>query len=37
MYDGKLPIVVTGMKQLKEHGPAMCGVARATSTRLPPA
>ncbi|WP_434976514.1 hypothetical protein [Streptomyces puniciscabiei] len=22
MYDGKLPIVVTGMKQLKEHGPA---------------
>ncbi|MEU6911556.1 hypothetical protein ABZ935_40540, partial [Streptomyces coeruleorubidus] len=37
MYDGKLPIVVTGMKQLKEHGPAMCWVARATSTRLPPA
>ncbi len=22
MYDGKLPIVVTGMKQLQEHGPA---------------
>ncbi|GGV54941.1 hypothetical protein GCM10010245_86950 [Streptomyces spectabilis] len=22
IYDGKLPIVVTGMKQLKEHGPA---------------
>ncbi|MEV8465094.1 MULTISPECIES: hypothetical protein [Streptomyces] len=22
MYDGKLPIVVTGMKMLKEHGPA---------------
>jgi hypothetical protein len=22
MYEGKLPIVVTGMKQLKEHGPA---------------
>ncbi|MFF4934902.1 hypothetical protein ACFY2H_39510 [Streptomyces griseofuscus] len=22
MYDGTLPIVVTGMKQLKEHGPA---------------
>ncbi|MEW2289876.1 hypothetical protein [Streptomyces sp. NPDC047841] len=22
MYDGKLPIVVTGMKLLKEHGPA---------------
>ncbi|MFB6775526.1 replication-relaxation family protein [Streptomyces sp. NPDC056337] len=22
MYDGKLPIVVTGMKHLKEHGPA---------------
>ncbi|MGW1917768.1 replication-relaxation family protein [Streptomyces sp. NPDC002076] len=22
MYDGKLPVVVTGMKQLKEHGPA---------------
>ncbi|MER6717156.1 hypothetical protein [Streptomyces sp. NPDC000877] len=22
MYDGKLPIVVTGTKQLKEHGPA---------------
>jgi hypothetical protein len=22
MYDGKLPIVVTSMKQLKEHGPA---------------
>ncbi|MGW2248451.1 replication-relaxation family protein [Streptomyces hirsutus] len=22
MYDGKLPIVVTGMEQLKEHGPA---------------
>jgi hypothetical protein len=22
MYDGKLPIVATGMKQLKEHGPA---------------
>jgi hypothetical protein len=22
MYDGKLPIVVTGMRQLKEHGPA---------------
>ncbi|MFD5482744.1 hypothetical protein [Streptomyces hawaiiensis] len=22
MYDGKLPIVVTGMNQLKEHGPA---------------
>lgn len=22
MYDGKLPIVVTGMQQLQEHGPA---------------
>ncbi|MFG2359925.1 hypothetical protein [Streptomyces sp. NPDC048521] len=22
LYDGKLPVVVTGMKQLKEHGPA---------------
>lgn len=21
MYDGRLPIVVTGMKRLKEHGP----------------
>lgn len=21
MYDGKFPIVVTGIKQLKEHGP----------------
>jgi hypothetical protein len=28
MYDGKLPIVVTGMKQLQEHGPTEANFRR---------
>jgi hypothetical protein len=48
LYGGKLPIVVTGMKQLKEHGPAgrhpdrrfRCGqpgrLARLTGQVRPP-